>query len=258
MAETTKLSVNLNKIATLRNARGGSLPSVPFFAELVLREGAQGITVHPRPDERHIRKTDVFELSELVKNWNKLHDSQIEFNIEGFPSNDFLELVEAVRPDQATLVPDPPEAITSNAGWDLSGKKSFLFEVTKRLHKNGVRVSLFVDPHTWTSDQKLALLEIRPERCELYTESYAKAFGGPKQDSILALYKSVGLEILALGIELNAGHDLNQQNLGQLIEALPQIREVSIGHALISEALIDGMAPTTKSYLRILKSPGTL
>lgn len=258
MAETNKLSVNLNKIATLRNARGGDLPSVLFFGDLVLREGAHGLTVHPRPDERHIRKSDVYDLSQLVSKWNQLHKTSIEFNIEGYPSEDFLEMIEKIRPNQATLVPDPPDVITSNAGWDLSGQKSFLKDVTRKIQKQGVRVSLFVDPHTWTSDHKVALSEIKPERCELYTESYAKAFNSGEQKSISALYKSVGTEILGLGIELNAGHDLNQQNLGHLIDTLPQIKEVSIGHALISEALIDGMAPTIKSYLRILQSAGTL
>lgn len=258
MSEKNRLSVNLNKIATLRNARGGDNPNVLAFARLILEAGAHGLTVHPRPDERHIRRQDVFELADFIRNWNQKHSTQIEFNIEGYPSEDFLGLLKEVRPEQATLVPDPPHVITSNAGWDLAEQEDFLISVTQRIRSLGSRVSLFVEPETWTTAQGDALRQIQPDRAELYTELYAVSYGTPQEDAVTALYRSVATEILNVGVQLNAGHDLNQQNLGHLIDQIPEIYEVSIGHALISEALVEGMAPTVKSYLRILKSAGTI
>ncbi len=216
----TQLSVNVNKLATLRNARGKNNPDVAEFARKIISYGAHGITVHPRPDERHIRSSDVPILSALVA-----RSSGVEFNVEGYPSDDFLGLLERVRPHQATLVPDPPEAITSNAGWDLVAHKDFLHGVLARLKAIGIRVSLFVEPDKFESAQQAALSALKPERIELYTEAYAEAFATPKQDQVTREYVRVARIADEMGIAINAGHDLNQKNLRYLLQRIPRSRK---------------------------------
>lgn len=255
MKKKTLLSVNVNKIATLRNARGGDLPSVIEFSRVIVEAGAAGITVHPRPDGRHIRTQDVFELRDFLAPWKA---KGIEYNIEGYPSEDFLELLEKAKPHQATLVPDPPHVLTSNAGFELEANMEFLAKVIARIKKAGVRVSLFMDPHRWTPEQKRNLAKLHPDRVELYTESFAKAHATPNEGMVLQLYRNMADDIVSLGIGLNAGHDLNQKNLAALVSTIPEIHEVSIGHALISEALMDGMTTTVNRYLRILESPAII
>jgi pyridoxine 5-phosphate synthase len=246
----TQLSVNVNKLATLRNSRGKNLPNVLAFSEKILTLGAFGITVHPRPDERHIRLSDVYALKELLSTWQK-KGAQVEFNVEGFPSPDFLKLMDKVRPDQCTLVPDPPEALTSNAGWDLQKNEAFLTPIVAALSKF-TRVSLFVEPARFTEPQRAALERIHPQRIELYTEAYTDAFATPLEAQVLATYKSAASQAKALKIGVNAGHDLNQQNLGPLLKAIPWISEVSIGHALFCEALEQGLTHTIRHYQAIL------
>ena len=244
----TKLSVNINKIATLRNARGKNIPDLCYFANLVLKTQAIGITVHPRPDERHIRYKDVKELKKLIKKYPKK-----EFNIEGYPSDSFMKMVQKIKPDQCTLVPDPPHVITSNAGWDFTRNKTLLRRVTAQLKKKAIRSSLFLDPIQWSLKQYQALKEIAPDRVEFYTESYAESFfNKSKKKHILSKYKKCLKDLEKAKIEINAGHDLNQENLGDLLKALPQIKEVSIGQALITEALEKGLVSTIHSYLKIL------
>lgn len=255
MKKKTLLSVNVNKIATLRNARGGDLPSVVEFSRVILEAGAHGITVHPRPDGRHIRTQDVFDLRDFLTPWAA---KGTEYNIEGYPSEEFIQLIEKVKPHQATLVPDPPHVLTSNAGFELEPSKDFLAQVIARIKKAGVRVSLFMDPHRWTPEQKRHLAILHPDRVELYTESFAKAHGTPNEGMVTELYRRMADDVVALGIGLNAGHDLNQKNLASLVKAIPEIHEVSIGHALISEALMDGMTTTVKRYLSILESPAII
>jgi pyridoxine 5-phosphate synthase len=236
----TKLSVNINKIATLRNARGGSVPDVLKAASDIERYGAQGITVHPRPDERHIRKADVYELQKIVKT---------EFNIEGYPSRDFLKMIEEIRPAQATLVPDPPDVLTSNAGWNISKHKIFLKEVLAELRSYGVRTSIFVDPEE-------AIVELASEtgtdRIELYTESFAHDFYSDKAKAIKP-YVDAAKKANEAGLGINAGHDLNLDNLKYFKDHVPGLLEVSIGHALISDALYFGLENTVQLYLKQLK-----
>ena len=248
----TLLSVNVNKLATLRNARGKNNPDVLAWSRRILDFGAHGITVHPRPDARHVRFDDVRLLKPMIAAWNEANGRHAEFNVEGYPSPDFLDLIEEVRPDQATLVPDPPDAITSNAGWDLESTEDDLEVVIKRLRGLGVRTSLFLDPATFTRYQESSLSRLRPERVELYTEAFAEAHGTAGAAEVDALYASVGGLINALKIELNAGHDLSQHNLAALLAAVPTVREVSIGHALICEALDAGMAATVAAYLELV------
>ena len=249
----TALSVNVNKIATLRNARGGKLPDVVQCSYDILNFGAHGITVHPRPDERHIRKHDVFDLHKMIRDWNQQKNDTKEFNIEGYPSPDFLELIEEVRPDQCTLVPDPPHVLTSNAGWKMATNEDLLKQVTTRLKKAGVRVSLFVDVFDWSESEAASLSRIRPDRVELYTEKYASAFGSPEEKAVTERYSQVAREMAQKQIEINAGHDLNLSNLRSLIVKIPEIAEVSIGHALISEALYLGFQETIRRYLQELE-----
>lgn len=247
----THLSVNVNKIATLRNAREKNLPDVTVLSEKILACGAHGLTVHPRPDGRHIRLPDVWSLRDLVETWNA-KGSPVEFNIEGYPSFDFVELIRKVKPHQATLVPDPPDALTSNAGWDLAGREEFLRDVLGELRSPRTRVSLFVEPEQFDENQAAALLRLRPDRIELYTEAFADAFSSPHRDSVADLYADVARVATGAGIGLNAGHDLNQQNLGYLLKRIPEIAEVSIGHALICEALEEGLEKTVRAYLAIV------
>jgi pyridoxine 5-phosphate synthase len=236
----TRLSVNINKIATLRNARGGNNPNVTKVALDCERFGAQGITVHPRPDERHIRYTDALELKKLVTT---------EFNIEGYPDERYLKLIQETKPDQATLVPDAPDAITSNAGWDTVRHKTFLKEIIDEIKKQGVRVSVFVDPVP-KMIEGAALLGA--DRIELYTEPYANEFKVNKEIAIKPYIESARLAKEA-GLGINAGHDLDLNNLKYLKENIPFLDEVSIGHALISDALYFGLENTIQLYLRQLR-----
>ena len=245
----TLLSVNVNKIATLRNARGQDLPNLVQVTEDLMNMGAQGITVHPRPDERHIKRQDVYELKNLMTHYNEQNNAHVEFNIEGFPSEDFLELIQDVQPEQVTLVPDPPDVLTSNAGWDCVHNLEFLLPVVENLKKWGCRVSLFVDPEDVNDPFIQAIQKIGCERAELYTESFAKGFAQGHKEQAVAPYVKAGKMLQAAGIELNAGHDLNLQNVGYLTRHVTGIKEVSIGHALICEALYLGFKQTLQNYL---------
>lgn len=232
----TRLSVNINKIATLRNARGGNLPDVEKAASDCIRFGAEGITVHPRPDERHIRYADVKALRPIV---------DTEFNIEGNPIPSFLDLVEEVRPDQVTLVPDAHDAITSNTGWDIPSHEGFLSEVTARLHESGIRVSIFIDPVPSMAE---AARKVGADRVELYTADYAAGYSSDREKAI-APYLQTALSVRECGLGLNAGHDLNLENLEFFIRTIPWTDEVSIGHALICDALYMGLGTTISEYL---------
>jgi pyridoxine 5-phosphate synthase len=236
----TKLSVNINKIATLRNSRGGNNPDVIKVALDCERFGAQGITVHPRPDERHIRYSDVIGLKDVVTT---------EFNIEGYPDDRYMGLVEKVRPTQATLVPDPPGAITSNAGWDTIKNKEFLIKTIQQLKSWGVRTSIFVDP-----EEKFVrgASEIGTDRIELYTEPYAVNYPKSKEKAV-APYALCSKLATDLGLGVNAGHDLDLNNLKYLKLNLPGLLEVSIGHALICDALYFGLENTIQMYRRQLE-----
>jgi pyridoxine 5-phosphate synthase len=258
----TKLSVNINKLATLRNARGHNNPDLLEATEALIRFGAQGITVHPRPDERHIRKQDVLDLSQLLKGRKLADGSALEFNIEGFPDQTYMTLVESTLPAQATLVPDPPEAITSNAGWRVHERFLELKPVLEKLRDLGVRSSIFIDPMDMDEVAFDALEKLKPDRIELYTENFARTQGTNKGKDVLSLYKLVGEEALVRKIDLNAGHDLDSTNLGTLVDALPKLKEVSIGHALVCDALYWGFEKTIQVYLDAIRSrrpiPGPL
>ena len=236
----TKLSVNINKIATLRNARGGNLPDILKVALDCERFGAQGITVHPRPDERHIRYQDVYDLKELVKT---------EFNIEGYPSKNFIDLVCKVKPAQVTLVPDPPDALTSNAGWDTIKNIDFLKEVISEFKRNNIRVSVFID--TDIKNIRNAV-NTGADRIELYTESYAKNYHDNREKAI-ASFTAAAIAANESGLGINAGHDLNLDNLNYFYKNIPNLLEVSIGHALVCDALYLGLENTIQMYLRQLK-----
>ena len=236
----TRLSVNINKLATLRNARGGNNPDVLRWAVDLQRWGAQGITVHPRPDERHIRSADARALREVVTT---------EYNIEGYPSADFIALVSEVRPDQVTLVPDPPGVLTSNAGWDARAKKSFLREVIARFKDAGIRTSIFMEAD---AEQIAHAAETGTDRIELYTEPYAASYVLDRVTAI-APFISAAQRAGELGLGVNAGHDLSLDNLRFFTERVPDVLEVSIGHALICDALTFGMENTLALYLRELR-----
>jgi len=235
----TQLSVNINKIATLRNARGGSNPNVVEIAKDCERFGAQGITVHPRPDERHITKKDVYELNEVVST---------EFNIEGYPDKRFMEIIEEIRPAQATLVPDPPDVLTSNAGWDTVKNESMLSEIIVQLKSWGVRTSIFVEPEKSIME---GAIKCGTDRVELYTEMYASAYHSNRESAIRDYVESAEFAH-SIGLGLNAGHDLDLENLQYLKESIPFLSEVSIGHALICDALYYGLENTIQLYLRKL------
>lgn len=235
-----QLSVNVNKIATLRNARGGSEPSVVEFAREAIAAGAHGITVHPRPDERHIRRQDVFDLLPVV--------APVEFNIEGYPDDRFLDIVRQVRPEQATLVPDPPDVLTSNAGWDPAAHRSFLRDVIAQLQSWGARVSLFMETDLARLD---AAADTGTDRIELYTGPYAEAFAAGQGEASYAEYERAARHAVGLGLGINAGHDLNLANLARMRD-LPGLTEVSIGHALVCDALRLGWRPAVAEYLRVL------
>ncbi|MCB9024859.1 MAG: pyridoxine 5'-phosphate synthase [Bdellovibrionaceae bacterium] len=246
------LSVNVNKIATLRNARGTDQPHLLQVTQDIVNYGSRGITVHPRPDERHITKKDAYELGHWIKTLNDTLEYTVEYNMEGYPDERFLNMVNEIRPDQCTLVPDPPGVLTSNAGWNCPNQQLLLTDVCKKLRQWGVRSSIFINPYDISDESLQALKIIQPDRTELYTEMYAKAFNSPERDSVTKVYKQAAEYISALNIKLNAGHDLNQNNLDYLIKSIPQIKEVSIGHALICEAIYDGLENTVKKYLHIL------
>jgi len=235
----TRLSVNINKIATLRNARGANNPDVVKSAIDCERFGAQGITVHPRPDERHIRYNDVRELKGVVST---------EFNIEGYPDDRYIRIIDEVRPTQATLVPDKPDAITSNAGWDTIANKELLKKIISKIKSAGVRVSVFVDP-----DVKMVEGAARcgADRIELYTEPYAAGYHQSRENAI-ASYLQAARCARDLGLGLNAGHDLDLKNLAYLRQSIPWLDEVSIGHALVCDALYFGLENTIQLYLREL------
>lgn len=235
----TRLSVNINKIATLRNARGGNIPDVVKAAIDCERFGAQGITVHPRPDERHIRYRDVLDLKPVVKT---------EFNIEGYPNDTFIELVCGVQPAQVTLVPDPPGVLTSNAGWDTLKNLDFLREVIAEFHSHGIRTSIFIETDARMIEHAA---KTGTDRVELYTESYASNYSQGREDAIRDFV--VAAEVAGkVGLGLNAGHDLSLENLKYFAENIPGLLEVSIGHALISDALYFGLENTIQMYLRQL------
>lgn len=236
----TKLSVNINKIATLRNSRGGSNPSVVEAAIKAQQFGADGITVHPRPDERHIRYQDVLDLKPVVKT---------EFNIEGYPDERFMSMVLSVKPEQVTLVPDPPGVLTSNAGWDTITNASILKEIISKLKKAGIRASIFIE-----TDEKMivAAKETGADRIELYTESYASDYSSNREKAIEP-FINAALVAQKVGLGLNAGHDLNLENLAYFKQNIPNLLEVSIGHALISDAIYLGLSNAVKMYKNALR-----
>ena len=235
----TKLSVNVNKIATLRNSRGGNYPNVCDFAADIQEYGADGITIHPRPDERHIRYKDAYDLKNVVTN---------EFNIEGNPIDKFVRMVTDIKPTQVTLVPDAIDAITSNSGWDTNTNKSMLKEVVGEFKSHEIRVSIFLDPDIQFID---SVCEINPDRIELYTEDYARQFS-KNNFSVINNYCECSREIGKAGIGINAGHDLNLKNIKYFKENIENLLEVSIGHALITESLYFGLENTIKKYLEFL------
>ncbi len=238
----THLSVNLNKIALIRNSRDGATPNVVTFAQRAIEFGAKGITVHPRPDGRHIRKHDVYALAESIT---------VEFNIEGYPTPEFNQLVLDVKPAQVTLVPDDPNQLTSDHGWNLARDGERLKPLIARFREDGIRVSLFMDPVPQDISHAAA---VGAERVELYTEEFARQYGTPENEATLKTYVESAISASKAGLGVNAGHDLNQANLGEFCRGVPGILEVSIGHALISEALQDGWETTIKNYVSILNN----
>jgi pyridoxine 5-phosphate synthase len=236
----TKLSVNINKFATLRNARGGNNPDVVQVARDCQSFGAQGITIHPRPDERHITTQDVYNLKPVITT---------EYNIEGYPDERYLKLVADTRPEQATLVPDPPHVLTSNAGWDTKEKKGFLEEVVGKLKQSGARVSIFVDPDP---EMAAAAKATGADRIELYTESYATGYHKNREEAIKP-YREAAHAAREAGLEINAGHDLDLDNLRFFHQNIEGLAEVSIGHALVCDALYLGLENTIRLYLKELR-----
>lgn len=238
----TKLSVNINKVATIRNARGGNLPNVVQVAIDCQKFGAEGITVHPRPDERHIRYSDVFDLQSKICT---------EFNIEGNPIPEFITLIKRIRPTQVTLVPDGHDVLTSNAGWDTVKNRDFLTEIIADFQSIGIRTSIFIDPDP---EMIRAASQIGTDRIELYTGPYAEAYAVDREKAV-APYVEAAQLAKSLGLGVNAGHDLNRENLPYLYQRIPWLKEVSIGHALICDALYTGLEETIKAYKNCLKEP---
>ena len=232
----TKLSVNVNKIATLRNARGNNIPNLEFVTSSILDFGSDGITIHPRPDQRHITEKDVFSLSQIVKN-------RVEFNIEGYPSKEFIDLVLKVKPDQVTLVPDKPNVLTSLEGWDTIKDKIMLTDTIEELREHGIRVSVFIHPNI---DMVEGAAIINVDSIELFTGLYAH------DKSTIESYVNCSKYANKIGLGVNAGHDLDLNNLPFFIKKIPFLDEVSIGHALISESLFFGLKETIKRYKKIL------
>lgn len=235
----TKLSVNINKIATLRNARGGNMPNLLEVATNVQKFGAQGITIHPRPDERHIHYQDAYDLKPIVT---------VEYNIEGNPMDNFMKLVLEIKPTQVTLVPDAVDAITSNAGWDTIKHKDYLKEVISEFKRNGIRTSIFVDPELRMIE---GAAETGTDRIELYTEEFANQYSLGNKDSIIP-YTECAVLANKLNLGINAGHDLSLDNIKFFKENIPNLLEVSIGHALICESLYDGLEKVISGYLKRL------
>lgn len=244
----TALSVNVNKVALVRNTRHLGIPSVTRAATLCLRAGAHGITVHPRPDERHIRAQDVFDLATLMKDWPGR-----EFNIEGNPFHNLMDFIRQARPQQATFVPDAEGQFTSDHGWSFPQDAQRLAPLIAECHTLGVRVSLFMDP---TREQMAPARAVGADRVELYTEPYAAAWGTAGQREQLARYAAAAQAALDAGLGVNAGHDLNRDNLTEFIRGVPGVAEVSIGHALIADALELGYEATVRAYLRCIESAG--
>lgn len=242
------LSVNVNKVALLRNTRHLGIPSVLRAAEQCLLAGAQGITVHPRPDARHIRPGDVDDLAAFLKDW-----PQAEFNIEGNPTQNLMDFVRQHRPHQVTFVPDSEDQFTSDHGWTLPQDAQRLRPLIQEAQDLGVRVSLFMDPNPAAM---AAVAELGADRIELYTETLASAFGTERQDAVIAGFTATAEAALKAGLGINAGHDLNRDNLGLFLRQVPGVLEVSIGHALIADALELGYAETVRSYLRVIASAG--
>ena len=241
----TDLSVNLNKLALLRNSRGSNFPDLLTYAQRFIELGVQGITIHPRPDERHITRQDAYDLADFLKNFQ-----QVEFNIEGYPSAAFIQLVEDCQPDQCTLVPDAENQLTSDHGWDFKKHGETLKPLIAQLKNAGIRVATFLDPD---SSQLELAAQSGADRIELYTEEYAKAFSGANAAEVLDKYRLVAGQAQELGLGVNAGHDLNLQNLPNFL-TIPDILEVSIGHALIIECIDQGIEQVISSYLAICKA----
>jgi pyridoxine 5-phosphate synthase len=238
----TILSVNVNKIALLRNSRGRNFPDVLLFVRRLIGMGVKGITVHPRQDERHVTRQDVVDITALLREFPGL-----EFNIEGYPSPEFMDLIVRARPAQCTLVPDAPDQLTSDHGWDVRVNAALLRNVLEQLRGLGVRSSLFLDPSVESVEQ---VREIGPDRIELYTEAYARAFGTPQEAAVFESYRAAAQRASELGIGLNAGHDLDLHNLARFLQ-IPAILEVSIGHALVVESLEQGIDNVVRQYLAI-------
>jgi pyridoxine 5-phosphate synthase len=241
----TALSVNVNKVAQLRNTRHLGIPSVVKAARLCLQAGADGITVHPRPDERHIRAHDVHDIAALLKDW-----PQAEYNIEGNPYQNLIGFIRAVQPDQATFVPDSEDQFTSDHGWDLAADGARLRPLIAECRALGVRVSLFMDPVPEAMSMARA---VGADRVELYTEPYAAAFGKPGQGAQLERFAAAAIAAQANGLGVNAGHDLNRDNLPDFLRSVPGVLEVSIGHALVADALELGLPETVRAYLRAIR-----
>jgi len=244
----TALSVNLNKIALLRNSRGSDFPNLLDFAQLCVKCGVDGITIHPRPDQRHATNQDVYDLSEFCS-----HHSHIEFNIEGYPTADFLKIVKDVKPDQCTLVPDAPDQITSDHGWNTESESHFLRPIIADLKEHGIRTSLFLDPDPIMT---ASAAECGADRIELYTEEYAKCYSGEDHREVLQKYTDTATAAQDVRLGVNAGHDLNQTNLAAFL-TIPDILEVSIGHALTIEALLNGYEATVRAYVSIVQGKRT-
>jgi len=240
----TTLSVNVNKIATLRNSRGKNQPDLIKTVKNLGDFGVKSLTVHPRPDRRHILYEDVRQIK-------KAKLPGMEFNVEGYPSPAFLSLMEEIRPDQCTLVPDPPGVLTSQEGWSIKSCFDFLKEILKTLKKCSIRTSLFLDPFAFNEEEMNALTALAPDRVELYTEAYADNYFSYKKEKIINVYIQVAHLLIKKGIDLNAGHDLNLINLPWFLKKMPPIKEVSIGHALICESLYEGLETVVKKYLKI-------
>jgi len=241
----TAFSANLNKVALLRNTRDNGLPDLLHFARVCVAAGAAGITVHPRPDQRHTRPSDVRSLRQLTR------ELRVEFNIEGYPTEDFLRLVHEVRPEQCTLVPDAPDQKTSDHGWDVIAQGDLLRRVVPPLRAAGIRVSLFMDP---VPESMRLVLATGADRVELYTEPYARSFLTKDRDASLAQYAAAAEAAQQVGLQVNAGHDLNLDNLGPFLSTVPHVAEVSIGHALIADALELGMSEAVRRYVAICHS----
>lgn len=241
----TRLSVNLNKFALIRNARGTDFPNLPGMAERAVASGAHGVTVHPRPDQRHVRDDDVPALRDLCA-----RHARVEFNVEGNPEPRFMELVLANPPDQCTLVPDDPGQLTSDHGWDLSGDNARLVARIERLRQAGIRVSLFMDPDCKQIERAP---DVGADRVELYTESYAAAFDAGRHAAELERFRRAALCAAEAGLGVNAGHDLNQRNLGAFLKAVPHVLEVSIGHAIVVESFDHGFEATLSTYLDVIE-----